>query len=282
MTQLAQPYLPFGIIAGLSLTSCLLNPFDPLIYFDLVETGADKPVRASQVFTSPQGKEMALAIARRNRAKVKQLAASPDLVNLRGPHEITPLWLAVRLRDRETVQILLEAGADPSVQTDYVEPVLIKALKEDKFHRDPGLFDLLMDHGANPNVEYRNSGQVTPAIHFAHYSREKLKRLVNAGADIDATSSFGTTAVALQAAAVTPEHALHYLELGADWRKPSTGGRNLLEAMEYQISFRPYLREKYKPIYQWLRDHGQIDAQNRPLPASALPEPEKDTPQPNE
>lgn len=261
-----------GLLACLGLTGCLVNPFDPVMFYNFLPNGRTKPVRASEIFASADGKEMAWAIVWRNRAKIKKLAASPALVNLRGPHEITPLWLAVELRDRESVRLLLEAGADPSIQMDDVYPVLISALTQEEYHGEDGIFDLLMDYGADPNIEYRTSGTATPAIFYADYSKKKIKRLMDAGADINATDDRGSTPVTLKAHSHRVSRVLFYLELGADWRKPAFGGRDLLGCMDRQIFYGASDRQRLEPIYQWLRDHGQIDARNQPLPAQATPE----------
>lgn len=74
---------------------------------------ADQPAPAQIL---PQEAEMLEAAGKGNTARVRELLDSGVKVNMRGPDRNTPLMEAAYGGHAETVKLLLERGADPSVK----------------------------------------------------------------------------------------------------------------------------------------------------------------------
>ncbi|MCG6870125.1 MAG: thioredoxin fold domain-containing protein [Gammaproteobacteria bacterium] len=91
----------------------------------------------------------------------------------------SPLMLAVRERRVGSVEVLLDAGADPDRRNRSGETSLHLAVRG-----DPDIIKLLLEAGANPNAQ--DTGGVTPLMLAAAAGREdSTKMLRGAGARLD-------------------------------------------------------------------------------------------------
>ncbi len=110
-----------------------------------------------------------------------------------------PLIAATALGDREHVELLLEAGADPSKGVTNQPPPLFLAIS----FADEGLVEILLEAGADPNAKFEG----TPLLSAAVLTSEGIAELLfNAGARADAQDEAGTTPIEL--AAVTGKERL--------------------------------------------------------------------------
>jgi len=138
---------------------------------------------------------------------------------------LSPLCRAINREDFETVQLLLELGANPNVQDDCLTP-LASAIIGDC----PDLVRLLLNHGADPNLEAFDDPPLALAVsHNAHVS---ARMLLEAGADPNAKASiYGSV---LHAA--LREASLELLELllanGSDPDQEDGAGRTPLGIAE--------------------------------------------------
>lgn len=102
-----------------------------------------------------------------------------------------------------SVKPLLENGADPNLQDTYDgSSAFMEACKFGiNYDRDTEILKLLLAFGGDPNSEekgprrQKNKTRNTPLILAAHCCFEKVKLLVEAGADIDYRTEFGGTAL---------------------------------------------------------------------------------------
>jgi len=116
-----------------------------------------------------------------------------SLLRSYSPDGFTALALAAYLGQRDTVQHLLEAGADPNAvaknETGFT--ALTGAVSQN--HNE--VAKILVEKGANVNYSYE--GGFTPLIHAAHAGNlELVKLLLEKGADPNAKNSEGKTPMA--------------------------------------------------------------------------------------
>jgi len=138
---------------------------------------------------APDGRPLAAAAAAGQTETLQLLldaGAQPDLA---GVDRQTPLVAAVMHRQTETVKLLLAAGADPSAGEQYdTAPIL--------FATDVEIARLLLDAGAD--VDARDGGRATALIGAATIGDVALVDvLLQHGADPRATDAVGRTAMLL-------------------------------------------------------------------------------------
>ena len=130
-------------------------------------------------------------------------------VNVQSASGNTPLMLAARTADsHRAVRLLLEHGADPQATNRFGATALMAATAGG----DPRSVNLLLRAGANPNARpnldepgFLFGGGRTPLMWAAFRGHlENLKRLVDAGADVNTPGLLGT---ALAQATWSDQHA---------------------------------------------------------------------------
>jgi len=150
-------------------------------------------------------------------ARVKQLIAQGANVNAHDEHGRTALMSAVRKGQREIVRMLLDAGADPNLQTSYGatalsmasghHPDIVRMLLDAGADVDKGkglvqaawygqleIVRMLLKAGADVNVQTRY--ECTPLFAASlNGHREIVRTLIDAGADVHAMCRHGITAM---------------------------------------------------------------------------------------
>jgi len=176
-------------------------------------------------FRSGPMRQLAEAIARNDSSTVAALASTVD-VNRTGMSDMTLLILAMRQLRRTPEQqavlrLLLEAKADPNKEAQYELPLAIAIQLADK--TGPGPVKLLLDAGANPNLTSSFDVPVYFSATGQSSNVETLTMLLDRGADVNAMSPKGETALFSAAMTRNWKAALLLLERGADWKQ----GRNV-------------------------------------------------------
>jgi len=222
----------------------------------LIDAGADVNTAASNGAT-------ALMWAAGDPAKVKLLLARGAIVNAKTADGNTPLRVAIRHRNLESIGLLLAGGADlkaadqtPALlrgayasEEPGVQRVLQRALagadvviKEAKDLRFSALaFNLsnapalnaLLDRGADPNEQYRFETLTISTLGLAGFTGEvdAVGSLLDRGANADAKGQRGLTALMLAAAGSRPSPAAVRLLLARthDVNAMDEGGRTALD-----------------------------------------------------
>jgi len=164
-----------------------------LMVEELLAQGADPDTDADC------GTPLHLAVARGHTAVVRKLIAGGADVNLRSGSKwfrpgSTPLHVAlVRMPPasrKETVEMLLPAGADPNLETEYGNTALHLAISDGATK----LAERFITLGVPVNVR---NGRGETRLHFAAWGNhvEAATLLLDRGADVDSTDELGDTAL---------------------------------------------------------------------------------------
>jgi hypothetical protein len=172
-------------------------------------------------FRSAPMRQIAEAIARNDSSTVAALTSTVD-VNRTGMSEMTLLILAMRQLRRTPEQqavlrLLLDAKADPNKEAQYELPLAIAIQLANR--TGPGPVKLLLDAGANPNLASSFGVPVYFSATGQSSNLETLTMLLDRGADVNAMSPKGETALFAAAMTRNWKAALLLLERGADWKQ---------------------------------------------------------------
>ncbi len=120
----------------------------------------------------------------------------------------------------DVVEVMLEAGADPSITGDNSWTPLIHAANKDSLE----IVKLLVDAGAE--VSHANASHRDTALHWAiHNENDAMARLlVDAGADAECRNKSGLTSVTFAASNLSVETMAHILSNGARVDTTDTDG----------------------------------------------------------
>ncbi len=200
---------------------------------------------------------VAVAMRSNDVKELRKLAATPGL-NLNFKETKfgkTLLMVAVLNRQLDICSELLRLGADPNVHDDYDgKSAIIEASGTDTPRTDTTFIKLLLSYGADPNdqetVKIRKGkrGARTALLCASEQSLEKVKVLVNAGADINKKNDLPTF-TPLNNSLMTDnlDIAIYLLKKGADFTAPVLHRRNDASGGT-DIYIQNFLRERMFPL----------------------------------
>jgi ankyrin repeat protein len=224
----------------------------------LLDAGADVNAKAGDGKTA-----LALAIFNGNYDVASLLVDRKADVNLADAQRFTPLFWAVDRRNMETapnfpwmvtadplplIRKLLDAGADPNALVNNTPRarmregspriVFATALMRAAFAADLELVNLLLAHGADPNVISRDGETMVSAaaglafIHGYHRGKSNEERLqvvklfVSRGADVNRPDDYGITPLMAAANGGDPTLIQYLIDVGADLGAHDLGKKN--------------------------------------------------------
>lgn len=224
----------------------------------LVDAGAEVNARAGDGKTA-----LALAIFNGNYEVASLLVDRKADVNVADAQRFTPLFWAVDRRNMETapnfpwmvtadplplIRKLLDAGADPNALVNNTPRarmregspriVFATALMRAAFAADLELVNLLLAHGADPNVISRDGETMVSAaaglafIHGYHRGKSNEERLqvvklfVERGADVNRPDDYGITPLMAAANGGDPKLIQYLIDVGADLGAHDLGKKN--------------------------------------------------------
>ena len=141
---------------------------------------------------------------------------------------VRSLFTALEKDDTSSLKNLLQSGADVNAADTDSDNVLMYAA----LYASPPAMQILLDYKANPNQS--NKLGETPLMWSTH-DLQKVKLLVGSGADINAKSAAGNTALLIAAKGTNRLPLVQWLvDHGADCRAVNNSGENaLMRAAEY-------------------------------------------------
>jgi ankyrin repeat protein len=224
----------------------------------LIDAGAEVNARAGDGKTA-----LTLAIFNGNYAVASLLVDRKADVNVADAQRFTPLFWAVDRRNMETapnfpwmvtadplplIRKLLDAGADPNAAVNNTPRarmregspriVFATALMRAAFAADLELVNLLLAHGADPDVISRDGETMVSAaaglafIHGYHRGRSNEERLqvvklfVDRGADVNRPDDYGITPLMAAANGGDPKLIQYLVDVGADLGAHDLGKKN--------------------------------------------------------
>ena len=187
--------------------------------------------------------------------KLKEyLNIHPDKVNIQNDQGWTPLMMASRYSNTdstfETVELLLQKGADPNIQNNDGWTALMMASRFSNTTSTFETVEYLLEHGANPNIQ--NNDGWTALMMASRYSNtdstfETVECLLSKHADPNLKSNKGSTALMMASLNSNKtsnfETVKYLLEQGADPNIKDKNGRTALMMAKYYPDVKKLLLE---------------------------------------
>lgn len=225
--------------------------------------------KAEKFFDDPQVIALCKAIEANDLDEIDRLVQAGADVNAKGKENMTPLLWSYPDNKLERFEKLLEHGADPNVKfegrfgTDYFNPgdSVTHIAAKTKFE---GHLAAVLKHGGDPNLNgWIENLPLHLVISYAPNKRERIRLLLDAGADIDGLSGSDVTPV-MKATTWGGQYslALFLLESGADPAVRQNGNLqnyvDILVSEENQRSkyWTPEQRADFLKLEKWLVDRG--------------------------
>jgi len=138
------------------------------------------------------GETLLFAASRKNdKESIKVLLDAGAKIDMPDYEGITPMMHASQHSYLDIVKFLVEKGANVNKKSTYGYTAL--SLNMGFLDRDEKIVKILLDAGADPNIIYTNS--MTPLLYAAYYKENEIvELLVDAGADVNAKNRDGTNA----------------------------------------------------------------------------------------
>jgi ankyrin repeat protein len=233
--------------------------------------------KAEDYFSDPKVIALCKAIEANDLAEMDRLVKAGAEVNAQGKDKMTPLLWAFPDNRLPRFQWLLEHGANPNVivESDFGTKGNISA-GESVTHMAcethfAGYFDAVFDHGGDPNLRQTGaSGRgATPLFSVilagGRNRAEKVKRLIAAGADMNALSGGSTPPMKAAGWFKQNDLVLIMLEAGADFRKYDRKDRDRLIHRVVSQEFgtvglkalTPQMQADRAAVIKWLEDRGE-------------------------
>ncbi|WP_131282636.1 ankyrin repeat domain-containing protein [Blastopirellula marina] len=228
--------------------------------------------KAEEYFDDPQAIALCEAIAANDLQEIDRLVAAGANVNALGKGKMTPLLWALPDNHPERFGKLLELGANPNVivESDFntrnsaIRPGDSVTHMVCKTHF-PGYFELVFQHGGDPNLVNPQKKE-TPIFVLITGSlvqrKEKMRLLIDKGADLNALNASGVPATALACVHFGQyDIVLMLLKAGAD---PDIYLENQNSKLLHVVireegrlpQMTPQQRTDYDRLVGWLKEHG--------------------------
>ncbi len=246
---------------------------------------------AEDFFTDARTIALCKAIETHDLPKIERLVKSGVDVNAKGRGNMTPLLFALPLGE-DVLKKLLDLKADPNVRlTEQAWPILFEKgtslmsaaasgtvttpgpMHESYFGNVPmdNYLKIVLKHGGNPNIIVEDSSRETPLFRIGGDPatvRERIRQLVDAGADLNHKNYLGCTSLMWSQVAAS-NYVLSLLRAGADYRLTCDTGLDAILIFERQtMDLERKLRERpndawvqsdlsaAKPVRDWLANGG--------------------------
>ncbi|MEX1041922.1 MAG: ankyrin repeat domain-containing protein [Pirellulaceae bacterium] len=225
--------------------------------------------KAEKFFDGPQVIALCKAIEANDLEEIDRLIQAGADVNAKGKENMTPLLWSYPDNKLARFEKLLEQGADPNVKfegrfgTNYLNPgdSVTHIAAKTKFE---GHLAAVLKHGGDPNLKgWIENLPLHLVISYAPNKQERIRLLLEAGADIDGLSGSDVTPV-MKAISWGRQFslALFLLENGADPMARQKG--NLQNCVEILVSnemqtakyWSPQQRTDFQKLEKWLVAQG--------------------------
>ena len=183
-------------------------------------------VQDIEIFKKTIAWDLVQAVSENDVIKIQNvLKGNSELVNFQEPiFGTTPLMWAVSSEKYQSAKALLDNGADPNIISKTGSTALFRAVSfswdDTQANEDPKFVKLLLGYKADPNINYcspKIDGQTdpiecgtSPLMHSVSRGFEKVKLLVNAGANVNYKTETGKTA-SIEALLMKDVNTAYYL-----------------------------------------------------------------------
>jgi hypothetical protein len=233
--------------------------------------------KAEDYFTDSKVIALCKAIEAKDLAEMDRLVKAGADVNAQGKGKMTPVLWAFPDDQLPRFKWLLQHGANPNVivESDFGTKGHISA-GESVTHMAcetdfAGYFDAVFDHGGDPNLRRTGASgrDATPLFNVITAGggnrKEKVKRLIAAGADMNALSGGSTPPMQAASWFTQNDLVLLMLDAGADFRKYDRKDRDRLIHRVVSQEFgtvglkalTPQMQADRAAVIKWLEDHGE-------------------------
>ena len=233
--------------------------------------------KAEDYFTDPKVIALCKAIEANDLAEMERLVKAGADVNAQGKGKMTPVLWAFPDDQLPRFKWLLQHGANPNVivESDFGTKGHISA-GESVTHMAcetdfAGYFDAVFDHGGDPNLRRTGASgrDATPLFNVITAGggnrKEKVKRLIAAGADMNALSGGSTPPMQAASWFTQNDLVLLMLDAGADFQKYDRHECQRLIHLVVRQEFgtvglkalTPQMQADRDAVIKWLEDHGE-------------------------
>ena len=204
-------------------------------------------------FPEVSARELAIAAATGKHGDIRKLVEDGVDVDSVGRDGQTPLVIAVKFNQPESVAALLDLGAIPDHRVGSRRDSPVQSAAD---LADTAILKILLDRGANPDFgdEWRSAPIVSQADHG---DLEAIRLLVEAGADVDSRGLNDDTAMISAARRAHYDVVLYLLEHGADPTLTNRSDDSLIHIIEnhFYRNLNPD-RDYRQEVVEFLRARG--------------------------
>ena len=172
-------------------------------------------MKPADVFTDQRVIELYEAATRGDGARVRTLVSAGVGPNASGRQGVTPLMVAVANQDSGAIALFMEHGANASIPSEEGDSAISLAAGAE----NPDMLRTLLESNADPNT--KDLGTPVTFIAMRQQRDDNLRRLLDGGADINATDGTGVPLVVAAARIARFDLVEQLLKRGADHTIPT-------------------------------------------------------------